>query len=372
MSKYSLDYLRDHSRVDVSRSIPWTARALGITTVEQAEADLTTDGDRWLYNGPVPMAAVRDLLDAHRVESEPLTYLRPAKVWDDPSKIITFDGQSWTVCSDATRQVIYSAREDTVHMVPRSGYEIHQHTETLVDRTARIVGHGLAVSSVVVLADGAEAVIGVSTANLETTPEGVAFYSVLLSAGSHNGTLSSTWCGATIMPVCDNTRDWALSQGRDNGTMRKIKHTRYSEQRLDAAEKEVAAALGMITERDESFAAYVAEWCAVDLTESQGSAWIKEISGLSALTEDSSKNARTRADNAAQVLAGLRSDSRVAPWWGTGFGALQLASTFDQWERGTRGGTDPYARIVRETITGATASREGERVDTLRKILATV
>lgn len=371
MSKYSLNYLRDNSRVDVSRSIPWTARALGINSVDAATADRTSDGSQWLFNGPVPMNTVRDLLDTFRVDAHPLSFVRPAMPWDDPSRIVKIDGQSFTVVSDESRQVIVDAKSDRVHFVPKDGYRVHQHTDNL-DRTARIVGSGIAVSSVVVLANGAEFVIGVSTSSLETTPEGVDFYSVLLSAGSHNGTLSSTWCGATIMPVCDNTRDWALSQGKVNGTMTKIKHTQQSDARLNRAELDARAALGLLTNRDESFAALVAEWCKIDVTPEQGSAWIKEISGLAALTDESTKNARTRAENNAERLSALRTDARVAPWWGTGWGALQLASTDDQWGRGTRGDTDPFARITRETVTGVTAEREQSRIATLQRVLATV
>ncbi len=372
MSAYSLDYLRNHSRVDVSRSIPWTARALGLTTVADALADRTSDGVPWLFDGPVPMDVVRGLLDSFAVDSHPFTFLRPATMFDDPSKIVSFDGQDYTVVTDGTRQIIANHYSDTVHGVFRDGYVVHQHTETLLDRTSRIVGHGLAVSSVVVLADGAEAVIGVSADTLESTPEGVSFYSVLLAAGSHNGTLSSTLCGATIMPVCDNTRDFALMQGAGNGTMTKAKHTRRSAAKLAEQEESAAAALGLLTARDESFAAMVAEWCAVDMTDAQNAAWIREVSGIAALTDDSKQTAVTRANNRADALIALRKDDRVSPWDGTGWGALQLASTFDQWERGTRGDTDIASRIVRETVTGATASREAERADALRRVLATV
>lgn len=373
MSRYSLEYLRDHSRVDVSRSIPWTARALGISTVEAATADMTSDGTPWLFDGPVPMANVRDLLDSFAIASHPLAFLRPAMPWDDPAAMVTFDGQSYTVVTDASRQVITDAKRDTVHFVPREGYTPRQFTESLIDRTSRIVGHGIQVSSVVVLAHGAEAVIGVSTASLETTPEGVTFYPVLLAADSCNGTLSTTTCLAFTDPVCDNTRDMALAEGKANGTMFKAKHTRNSAAKLAEQEDMAAEALGILDRGTTEYAAMIAEWCAVDVTAEQDTAWLQHLSGHAALGTEPSKNAVTRADNAADKLLALRRDNRVSPWNGTGWGALQLASTFDQWDgRSTRGGTDPFARIIRETVTGATAAREAERVEALRKILATV
>lgn len=372
MSRYSLDYLRDHSRVDVSRSIPWTARALGISTVPDAVADLTTDGDPWLFDGPVPMASVRNLLDSYAIASHPLAFLRPALPWDDMSQTVTVNGETFTVVSDPTRQVIVDGKRDTVHFVPREGYTPRQFTDSLIDRTSRIVGHGIAVSSVVVLAHGAEAVIGVSTATLESTPEGVSFYPVMLAADSCNGTLSTTTCLAFTDPVCDNTRDMALAEGKANGTMFKAKHTRNSAAKLAEQESAAAEAMGIMSHGSELFAATIAEWCAVDMTKDQDTAWLQHVSGHAALGTEPSKNAVTRADNAMDKLQTLKRDNRVSPWNGNGWGALQLASTFDQWDgRSTRGGTDPFARIIRETVTGATATREAERVDALRAILAT-
>lgn len=374
MSAYSLEYLATHTVVgDVTvNGLPWTARCLGIANDPDVyTAHTVDDGSQWLYPAAVPLNVARDLLDAYAVDAHPLSFIRPTMPWDDQDNVVMIDGQSFTVVSDPTRQVIVDRKSDIVHFVPKEGYQVHPFTETLLDRTGRIVGESngdLHIDSVGVLADGGEAWVSIATGSLLTLPEGVDYYPHILAAGSHNGTLSSTFGAVVTMTVCDNTREMAFGEMARNGTRSKIKHTRMSADRLAKAESESRTALGLLENAADNFAASVKALCEQSVTDSQWSAFVTE---LAPIDDEMTKNAVTRAENARSLWTGLyKSDPRVTPWTGTAFGALQAVNTADLWERGTRNGTDQYTRTIREAITGKLSDRESERADVLAKVLA--
>lgn len=370
MSKFTLDQLRDWSVRNAQRIMGWTAHARGIHTIEQAVADRTSDGRQWLFDGPVPIDAVRDLIAQYRVVSHPLSFVRPAMPWDDPNLTVTIDGQSFTVVTDDSRQIIADSKTDRVHFVPKDGYKIHDFEDDVMTRLSRIIGSGLIVDSAMVLNHGAEFVVATSTDNLETTPEGVSFYSVLFAASSHNGTLANTLAASTIMPECDNTTAMALGQASRNGMRHTIKHTSYSAERLAKSDDETRAALGLLTETDESFAASVAEWCALPVTDGQFSDWL--TSELFPIPDDASKNITTRNEANREIVTEIRNTHPAcAPYKDNAWGVLNAANTFDLWERGTRGeNSDPWARAVREVVTGKANDREASRADSLMRILA--
>jgi phage/plasmid-like protein (TIGR03299 family) len=375
MSQYSLDYLRDHTRIgDVAQNgLPWTARALGIENDESVyTADASQDGEQWLYPSAVPLSVARDLLDSFAVVSHPLSFIRPVMPWDDPEQVITIDGEQFTVVTDSTRQVIADAKNDRVHFVPKDGYKIHPFAETLIDRTARIVSESqgdLHIDSVGVLAHGGEAWVSISTKSLMTTPEGVSFYSHILSAGSHNGTLSTTNVAVNTDTVCDNTRAMALGEGKENGTMTKARHTRYSDNKLSEQESEARSAMGLIEIAQDNFMAEIAALSQTVVTDQQFSNWL--TAELFPIPDDAKSNTVTRMDKARETVTALyKADPRCEPWHGTAWGALQAVNTFDLWERGTRGeNSDHKTRAIREAITGKLAEREESRVDSLMRVL---
>lgn len=373
MSAYSLDYLRSHTRVgDVEvNGLPWTARALGLE-LPAAYKDTDSNGNKWLYKGAVPLKAARELFSDYEVVSHPLAFVRPMQPWDDPAMVVEFDGQKYAVVTDDTRQIVADAKTDKVHFVPKDGYQIHPFSETLIDRTARIVGESsgdLHIDAIGVLADGAEGWVSISTGKLLSTPQGVDYYPHILAAGSHNGTLSSTLGACVTLAVCDNTRAAALGEMSGNDTRSKIKHTRMSNARLAKAEDEARQALGLLETANDTFTAELAKLCETTVTDRQ---WQSFIETLAPIEDGMTKNAITRAESFREQVTELyRADNRAASWNGTAFGALQAVNTFDLWERGIRGeGADHYSRMIRENITGKAAEREAERAAVLAGILA--
>lgn len=367
MSKYSLDYLRDHTLIgDVEvNGLPWTARCLNVTTT-----DKTSDGRKWLWDGGIPVKRVREHLDGFAVNAYPLVWARPAMPWDDQSQIIRFGDMEMILVSDDNRQIVADATRDLVHFVPKSGYQVHPFTETLVERTARIVGDGpndLHVDSVGVLADGAEAWVSIATGSLLTLPEGVDYYPHVLASSSHSGTLATSLQAVITMTVCDNTRACALGEGKANGTVTKSKHSKRSNEKLAEDEDEARVALGLIEDASETFAAEVKTLCETTITESQWSAFLDT---LAPITADSSKSAVTRAEKFRDEVGALYVSDERNVWQGTAFGALQAVNTFDLWERQAYAGTDHFARNMRDTITGKIAERETKNRDLLTKVLS--
>jgi phage/plasmid-like protein (TIGR03299 family) len=266
--------------------------------------------------------------------------------------------------------MVVDGTRDTVHFVPKSGYQIHGFEETLIERVARIVGEStgdLHIDSAGVLADGAEGWVSIATGSLLSTPEGVNYYPHLLASSSHNGTLASTIQAVNTMTVCDNTRAMALGEGRENGTVTRTRHSKMSAARLERGEDEARQAMGLIVAAGEEFAAEIKRQCEMTVTDAQ---WDDFLAALSPLKEDAKPAAITRVDNFRDAVSLLyRKDARVAQWQGTAFGALQALSTWDLWERQAYGSTDHAARNMRESITGEVAKREQERASALMAVL---
>ena len=377
MSKYSLNYLRNNTLIgDVSvNGAPWTARALNLPD-DALYTDTNADGDVWLFPGAVPVARVVDHFASFAVDSFPTGHIREYREGDkDREDVYVFQpkpGQPrLSVVVDQTRQMVADIKRDTAHFVPKSGYQIHDFRETLVERVARIVGEStgdLHIDSAGVLANGAEGWVSIATGSLLSTPEGVDYYPHLLASSSHNGTLASTIQAVNTMTVCDNTRAMALGEGRKNGTVTRTRHSKMSSARLERGEEEARAAMGLIVAASEEFASEIKRLCELPVTPKE---WDAFLSVLSPLAEDAKPAAVTRVENFRETLTGLyNGDARVSQWNGTAFGALQAVSTFDLWERQAYGTTDHYARNTREAITGKIQEREQERHDALMRVLA--
>src|SRR4051812_47009529 len=92
MSKYSLDYLRNHTIVgDVeTNGAPWTARCL-MSGADSATlyADTNGNGETWLFPAAIPLDRVRGLLDSFAVQSFPLAFVREYRAGDENNAACT-------------------------------------------------------------------------------------------------------------------------------------------------------------------------------------------------------------------------------------------------------------------------------------------
>ena len=367
MSKYSIDYLQTHTLIgDVDKNgLPWTARQGDSVDTKNS------DGNQWLWKGKVPLKAIREFFSRFTVDSRPLAHVREARPGDTGLPTFTGeDGVLYVVIIDPMRQVVADSATDLVHFTPKAGYVIHDFVETLLDRTARIVGESLGslhVDSVGVLADGGEGWVSVATQSLLTLPEGVEYYPHVLASSSHTGTLATSLQAVITMTVCDNTRAAALGEGKANGTVSKARHSARSADRLKADESEARIALGLMEKANEVFADSVKRDCGIPVSDKQ---WDAFMDAMAPITGDSTKNAITRAENFRDGVTQIyRNDARNV-WQGTAFGALQAVNTFDLWERSVHTGTDYVLRNMRDTITGKTDTRESETRAVLMSVLS--
>jgi len=380
MSNYSIDYLQTHSLVgDIAKNgLPWTARtwseapdggAAGIKALDANSRN--SEGNKWLWDGKVPLKAVKDFFKGFAVESRPVGTIRPARPGDTNLPTFTAeDGTLLVFIVDETRQGIADAARDNLHFVPKAGYTIHDFTETLVARTARIVGDSqgsLHIDSVGVLADGGEGWVSVATESLLTLPEGVDYYPHVLASSSHTGTLATSLQAVFTMTVCDNTRAAALGEGKTNGTVTKARHSKRSEQTLADDENTAREVLGLLDSANEEFAAQVKMLCETEVSDSK---WSEFLDTLAPVTDDMTKNAVTRAENFRDGVSLIYKNDARNQWQGTAFGALQAVNTFDLWERSVHSGTDYVLRNMRDTITGKANEREGITRKALMEVLA--
>jgi phage/plasmid-like protein (TIGR03299 family) len=366
MSKYSLDYLSTHTLVgDVEvNGMPWTANCLGVDSTNHKNSD----GRKWLWDSAIPVKRAKEFLDGFAVESFESGFIRPLRDGDTGPQFLM--GDQWmTFVTDSDRQAVADSIRDRIHFVPKAGYVIHPFTETLLNRTARIVEEStgdLHIDSVGVLADGAEGWVSIATGDLLNTPEGVQFYPHVLASSSHSGTLATSLQAVQTMTVCDNTRTAALGEGRTNGTVTKARHSKRSEARLSADESEARTVLGLIETSSEEFTAQVKQLCEMTVTDVQ---WGKFLDTLAPVSDDMAKGAITRAENFRDAVSDIYLRDARNIWQGTAFGALQAVNTFDMWERGAWAGTDVALRGMREVITGKANDRESERRSALMSVL---
>ena len=316
------------------------------------------------YEGFVPAADVRRRLFDWTAESAPLKYSIPA----DFDTMTGIDAQGMPVreMTDESRQVIFNSKTGHAFGVFKMGYERHQYTETLLDGLASIITpEGLAITddslgigSAGVLREGAQAWVQIERPDNVTTPEGVDFRSSILASTSHDGSLSTTYSAVNTVVVCDNTHAWALNEAKESGRQIKIKHSRYSQLKINDARD----ALGILVEAADKFAADVAELCQVEITNRR----FNDFMDIWAPVPEAKGRARTMAEDKRDALTTLyRSDQRAAPWSGTAFGLLQAVNTYDHHFKSVKG-ISRAERNMSNAVTGKTAQSDTDTLSAIR------
>lgn len=292
------------------------------------------EGDNNHYAGAIP---VDDVLKR-------LFSWNPVKVpeqWTDPKTGLLVTGKDIVIVRDDMTGA--GAKLGTF----TDGYQLHPYPQWLVNNVFTIVdasGDELGVSSAVLLRGGKIASVQIEVPETFRGPAGVEFRPFLAASSSFDGSISTQYGLMNTMIVCDNTLNAGL---RERGQKIKIRHTRNS---LDGLVQAARDALGLIHSAADSFSAEVAELTALDLSER---AFQDIVSELVSVDEDASKRSKTMAQNKIDKLMALRTDDRVAPWWGTAFGGVQLLNTFRQHEQIVRGATRPERNML-NTVLGVT------------------
>lgn len=301
------------------------------------------------YPHAIPGADVRRRLFSFDAVSAPLMAL-------SPTGPVSVSGHVANVRSD-TGEVLGIVSER---------YTLHQFHDSLLDGVAKITGSGLGISSAGVLKGGAVGWVSVSLADTTTTPEGVEFLPYLMAYGSHDGSLVTGYKRVITNVVCDNTMGMALREGA--GGNYRIRHTRNSAIRIADAQ----AALGIIVESGDTFAAQVKDLCEQAVTPAQWSAFVEAHVPMPEAGRDKTSRGVTMAESKRDSLKSLWvNDARVAPWSGTAWGVVQAVNTHAHHVQTVRG-TTRGERNTLATLSGDWDALDVATMATLDRILTTV
>jgi len=290
------------------------------------------------YPLAVPVADVQRRLFAWKAEESPITFEVGGKQYVDP-----------------TRKGIVRPDTQALLGVFRSGFQIHDYDEWLIQQTQNIADSDLDVSSAGLLKGGAVAWVQFE---LPETMQacGMGFRPFITAATSLDGSLASTFLTGSQIVVCDNTMSAALA---DKTHMLKVRHSSKSIGRLG----EVRDALGIVHEVGVDFIAQIEGLAA---TKVSAKVWGRFLDGLAPAPKDgASARAAAMVERKREAMTRLyTSDARVAPWTGTALGVLQAANTFEQHEAHVRGISRPERNAL-NMVTGAFAKADQSTLDLL-------
>jgi phage/plasmid-like protein (TIGR03299 family) len=351
MSAESMTWLRNNILVGFTDFRPpawWAGRGI----------DETDDnGEANHYPGAIPVEDIDRRIFNYTVDSLPLFVPNVTGGMDDPEYVAVPNRQAIT-CSD----------NGYVMGIFKGGYEIHQPRE-FVGMISNILDDDAQVGSVGQLRNRAVSWVSVEVPENIVTPDGVEFRPNLFIATSHDGTMATTAKRCVTNIVCDNTMRAAMGEA---GQELKIKHTRNSGFKIANARE----ALAIVHSAEVDFVAEVEELMAVKVTPRTFSKFLDEWSPVPG--EDGNKRAITLSENRRATLTNLwKSDPRVAPWNGTGWGVVQAVNTFDQHFSSihTAGDTNPQvkagARFERSILNTMNGDLD-KRTDAIREMLFAV
>lgn len=191
------------------------------------------------------------------------------------------------------------------------------------------------------------------------TPEGVTFRPNLAAATSFDGSLSTTYKRTVTVVVCDNTLAAGLNEG---GQQVKVKHSRYSQLRIESA-REALAIVERTAEQFSETVARLVNWKVTTREWSQMLDWACPVD-TNAKTTRSATLAQTKRDDLVQLYS---FDGRCAPWSGTAFGVLQAFNTWAHHKQTVRG-AERAERNMSNAVLGITEAADADVLAQLAKV----
>jgi phage/plasmid-like protein (TIGR03299 family) len=270
--------------------------------------------------------------------------------------VLTADGVTKIV--DQERKGIM--RSDTLKpfAVFKKGYQIHQHSEWLVDNVANLLDADLHIGSAGLLRGGGVAWVQIEMEETMSAA-GLDFRPFFTAAGSLDGTLATTYQEGNQAVVCDNTLAAAMTE---DSLRVKIRHSKNSLGRI----QEVRDALGIVHSIGDDFARHVEKLAAEKVSDRRFQLWTAAFAGLT--DEKLSKRSKSIAETKSEQLIQLwNHDERVNPWKGTALGVLQAANTWTHHLSTVRGATRAE-RNAERVVLGKIAEVDANAL----KILASV
>lgn len=239
----------------------------------------------------------------------------------------------------------------------KSGYQIHQPSEWLLENVATILDDDLGIGSAGLLKNGAIQWVSVEVPENITTPEGVEFRPNLLATGSCDGSIATTYKRVNTLVVCDNTREMALGE---LGQQFKVKHTKYSGYRI----RDAREALAIVHTMADDFSKEVADLTSWKVSDDE---FLKHMQIMIPVNDELSKVGITKAENKrAEIINLYNFDNRCAPWKGTAYGVAMTYNTWGQHFRAVRKGVPRSVRNMEALVSGKTANED----DQVLKVLA--
>lgn len=283
---------------------------------------------------------------------------------------------------------------DAVLSVTGESFGVHQMRRTFIENTAQILGgeDKMGVESGGLLKWGRRGWITVAIPDhIKNTASGMEFRSMLTVSTSFDQSLPTSFTRTAGIPVCDNTLDWELMKaGEDKGKFI-IKHTKNSQARI----KDAAEALGLLYADAENWDNWLTAEVGIEVSDAAFKKFldvmvpipeaktkivtVKSIQGEDTQIEKVSTNGITIAMNARTKLTEMyTSDPRVAPWFGTKLGIIQLWNTFQQHESTVKGakameGNKVAARVeanMMRVLDGTFRKRDTQAIEAIDTILA--
>lgn len=238
---------------------------------------------------------------------------------------------------DTTRQTVLRANPFTVFGVFKESYQIHQHKEWLIETSSHLLDTSigdLGIANAVLLKKGAVACVQYEVPETIKTSNGIEFRPSMLSCGSLDGSLQTTFKRVFTNVICDNTMANALSE--KDYTALKIRHSKYSGFKIAKARE----ALDIIFEIAEEITGYSDFLCN---TKVSGLQFKQYLDFTVPLPEDITVASRalTLAEKEREAKLNLwLHDDRVSPWAGTAWGIVQLNNTYNHHLTATNKGTN--------------------------------
>lgn len=348
-SAETMEWLRHNIRVGFKskRGPAWWANG----AVTKA-GDWTEIPDGSHFEGPVPIDVVLATLDVKLVKGEVhVTYL------DEHGER--------QVAQDVGTQPIVNAGTGRIFSYPKEGYSIHPYIQTLHGFVKRIqYDEEVGVGSVGLLKNGGVAFLqAVLPETFEVQGYGfVPYLTAVTSADLSRRTIFTTGFEGA---VCDNTVDAAILGAL---TLFGLKHTRNSLPKVQQARERLGIQLA---QSGELIGSAIKELCKIEVSDKEWTAWKDETVSL----VDKDGNPKTKrglgmAERKRDELDRLWTvDPKGAPWRGTGFGVLQVDSTYRQWnQKVTSAEGGRIERNYSNTVFGISAKNDALALETLAKI----
>lgn len=305
MSAETMTWLRNNVIVGFAETRGnawWASRGLD---------EMDDNGEKVHYAGAIPLEDVERRITNWEAVSLPLFVPNTLGGMDDPEYVQV-----------PNRQAITHSRTGNVFGIFKGGYQIHQPRE-FSGQLSTILDDDVQIGSAGQLRGGAITWLSIEVPENIVTPEGVEFRPNMFMASSHDGTMATVIKRCVTNIVCDNTLNAARNEA---GQELKIKHTRNSGYKVANARE----ALAIIHSVADDFAAEVAELSAIKIAPRTFSKFLDNWSPVPT-GDDANKRAITLSENRRAILTQLwKSDPRVSPWAGTGYGIVQAVNTFDQ------------------------------------------